>query len=209
MSFATIATLMHWGAADPTIEQWGQWEQTWAGPAAGDNGHGNPFVDVTLFVELSPPTASTAGTVVRGFYDGAGRFTARFMPPTTGVWRYKTRSSTTPALDGKAGTFTVVAANTGIEGGDDDGGAGRGAGSVAANRGPVRAAGPNSTKFAHADGTPFFAVATTVYGMFINSSKTLETLVPPPPPRITIISVIRSGDEVEGGSGGGSHYRHV
>ena len=32
------------------------------------------------------------------------------------------------------------------------------------------------TKFAYADGTPVFVVATTVYGMFINSSATLATL---------------------------------
>jgi hypothetical protein len=37
-------------------------------------------------------------------------------------------------------------------------------------------AAPNQTKFAHADGTPFFSVATTVYGMFINAPVTLKTL---------------------------------
>ena len=149
------------GPAD-SVEQWGRWEQSWEGPAVG-----NPYTDVELMVDLTSvaDAASTAGvTTVRGFYDGSGRYMARFMPPTTGAWKFATRS-TAPELNGKHGQFLVNPPTKT---------AGQGA-----NHGPVLAA-PNQTKFAHADGTPFFAVATTVYGMFLNASVTLPTLAKSP-----------------------------
>ena len=137
------------------IEQWGQWEMAWHGPleTTGDDLM-NPFVDVQLHVELSSNAAGSTFTV-RGFYDGDGQYRARFMPPTTGNWSYVTKSSAAD-LNGKRGVFTVRAA-------------------AGSNHGPIVAA-PGQTKFAYADGAPFFAVATTVYGMFLNASRTLATL---------------------------------
>ena len=132
-----------------TIEKWGQWEQSWTGPMSD-----NPFTDVVLTVELRCPLAS-ASTTVRGFYDGEGLYKARFMPSHTGTWRFQTHSNVA-ALDGKVGQFEVSSPQQ-------------------SNHGPVVAA-PNQTKFRFADGTPFFTVATTVYGMFLNSNQTLGTL---------------------------------
>ena len=193
-----------------SVPLWGQWERSWVVPARG----GNPFVDVTLAVDLAhahdaagapsagspppppPPPGPGPGAgpravtvTVRGFYDGqdaacmrtntrvakaaarggAARadcplvFRARFMAPRVGTWSFVTRSND-PGLSGKSGHFTVVS------------GTGAGAGTPRGHaHGPVVAA-PNQTKFAYADGTPFFAVATTVYGLFINSNRTLATL---------------------------------
>ena len=119
-----------------TIERWGQWEDTWPGPTAG-----NPFVDVELSVEFSPP--SGASYTVRGFYDGEGLFRARFMPPSLGAWTFRTQSNAS-VLDDICGGFVVVAPSAG-------------------NHGPVIARGTN---FAHADGSPHHSVGTTVYGLF-------------------------------------------
>ena len=71
------------------VEVWGQWETTWTVQAAVSN----PFVDVELFLELTPPVSSAAHqpVIVRGFYDGDGQYKARFMPPTAGEWNYVTR----------------------------------------------------------------------------------------------------------------------
>jgi hypothetical protein len=46
---------------------------------------------------------------VPGFWDGGEVYKIRFSPPTTGEWRYETRSAT-PELKGKTGAFTVTAA---------------------------------------------------------------------------------------------------
>lgn len=143
------------------VERWGRWEGSWHAATAKI---ANPFTDVELTVELHGPSggsdssdsglvsrssSETAGgassVLVRGFYDGEGLWRARFMPPTVGAWTYRTRCATVSALDGKSGSFTVAAA-------------------AATNHGPVRVR-ENSTTFAHADGTPFHAVGTTIYGL--------------------------------------------
>ena len=131
-------------AATPTspgaVERWGQWEGSWRAPTAAGV---NPFTDVDLTVELRGPGSADGSATVRGFYDGDGVFRARFMPPSAGTWRFLTKSNA-PQLHGKSGEFLVTPPPAGSN-----------------NHGPVVAA-PGQTKFAHADGTPFFAVATTV-----------------------------------------------
>ena len=116
------------------VEQWGRWEACWPGPS----GASNPF-DVEFFVDLTLNPDGRPNATVRGFYDGGdGHYKARFMPPEPGTWRFRTRS-TAPELDAIEGTFIASPATPG-------------------SHGPVRAA-PNQTKFAYADGSPFFAVA--------------------------------------------------
>lgn len=135
-----------------TVEQWGMWELQWQIDVSLV---GNPYADINLTLLLSSPGATTA--TVRGFYDGGGWFRARFMPPSRGRWRYTTRSNA-PALDHQVGHFNVTApASPG-------------------NHGPVTPGGKGSTKFVHADGSPFFAVATTVYGLFVNATATVQSL---------------------------------
>lgn len=180
------------------VEQWGQWEGVFPGPAAG-----NPFVDTTFKVAFTAPSHET--TVVRGFYDGGGRYKVRYMPPAVGKWSYKTTSNVAE-LDGEVGTFEVTRAGGHIHGPV-----------VVAKKNSTQACLPpratptafvfagtwrvftsvlvcnvnyrpymnpiilvvslqKGTKFAYADGAPIFVVATTVYGLFINSSTTLSTL---------------------------------
>jgi hypothetical protein len=78
---------------------------------------------------------------VPGFHDGGGTHVVRFSPDVEGEWTFTTASSA-PELDGRAGTFRCVAPSPG-------------------NHGPVGVAG--TFHFAHADGTPFRPVGTTVY----------------------------------------------
>ena len=154
LAAATAAVGDNHGAVDDVdvVERWGRWEHAWRGPSAGLN----PFVDVELIVVLKPAGAAAGAPVtVRGFYDGGGQYRARVMPPTAGGWIFATKSNVAE-LDGQRGAFTVR-------------------GAAARNHGPVVAK-PGQTKFANANGTPFFAVATTVYGMFLNASETLESL---------------------------------
>ena len=135
------------------VERWGQWETSWTGPTTG-----NPFVDVNLLVILTAPsTAATQhASTVRGFYNGNGQYVARFMPPSPGLWTYRT-SSNAISLDGKTGSITVTDNRSN-------------------NHGPVVTS-PNSTTFTYADGTPFKPVGTTVYGLFgLPGPQTLQTL---------------------------------
>src|SRR5262245_1873814 len=149
-------------AADNPVEQWGILEIELKGPTDG-----NPFSDVELEAQLelsvAPDRSPTVAPIsVKGFYDGDGVYRIRFMPKTTGQWHYKTRSNRTQ-LDGKEGTFTVVAPTK-------------------KNHGPVRVR--NTYHFGYADGTPYFPFGTTCYAWIHQSDElqkqTLETLAGSP-----------------------------
>jgi hypothetical protein len=132
-AFVTLLVVALSGSGAPAVEQWGIFEITLKGPAAG-----NPFVDVQLSARF---TRGDRAVTVPGFYDGDGLYRIRFMPEQQGEWRYRTKSNR-PELDGRTGTFT----------------AGKPA---AGNHGPVRVR--HTYHFAHADGTPYFPVGTTSY----------------------------------------------
>jgi len=51
---------------------------------------------------------------VPGFYDGEGVYRVRFMPDTTGAWRYETKSNR--GAHGADGSFTVTPAGKGNHG---------------------------------------------------------------------------------------------
>jgi hypothetical protein len=113
--------------------QWEVFELTLDGPATG-----NPFTDVQLTATFS---LGHRKIEIAGFYDGAAKYKLRFMPDTLGEWTYTTVSNA-PALSGKTGHFTCIAA-------------------LAAAHGPVEVR--NTHHFAYADGTPFFPFGTTCY----------------------------------------------
>lgn len=115
------------------VEQWGIYEVALPGPAAG-----NPFTDSALSGRF---TQGDRAVEVGGFYDGDGIYRIRFMPETTGEWRYRTTSNR-PELDGKSGAFTVSAP-------------------AAGNHGPVSVR--HTYHFAYADGTAFCEIGTTAY----------------------------------------------
>jgi hypothetical protein len=136
-------------AAD-TVERWGLYQVTLAGPTTG-----NPFVDVRLQAAFQ-----LRERVVRvdGFYDGGGAYRIRFMPDQPGEWTYVT-SSNVPLLNGKRGVFTA-AAPTGN------------------NHGLVRVR--YKTHFGHEDGTPYVPIGTTAYAWIHQGDRleqqTLQTL---------------------------------
>ena len=140
--------------AEAQTEQWGIFRLELNGPVDG-----NPFTDVQLRVEFA-----SGGKVrtVDGFYDGAGKYRAYFMPDQPGVWSYTTSSNAAP-LDKKTGEFTAVAPSGG-------------------NHGPVRV--NNAFHFAYADGTPYKQIGTTCYAWTHQSpmlqEQTLATLAEAP-----------------------------
>jgi hypothetical protein len=141
-------------AAPSTVEKWGLFELELKGPADG-----NPFTEVRVGAVFT----NGASTVeVPGFYDGEGVYRVRFMPEAAGAWRYETKSNRWE-LTGKIGGFTVTPAGKG-------------------NHGPVRV--HNTFHFAHADGTPFKQIGTTIYNWTDTpeavQEETLRTLATAP-----------------------------
>jgi Domain of unknown function (DUF5060)/Domain of unknown function (DUF5605)/Protein of unknown function (DUF4038) len=136
------------------VDRWGMFETTLRGPT-----NGNPFTDVSLSARFS---SGDRAVEVAGFYDGGGVYRVRFMPPSTGVWHYQTRSGI-PGLDGRSGEFTVLAPPSG-------------------NHGPVHVT--NTFHFAYADGTPYKQVGTTCYAWIHQNERlqeqTLKTLAAAP-----------------------------
>ncbi len=140
--------------APASVEQWGVFELALDGPSDG-----NPFTEVRLSAVFSDGTSTVE---VPGFYDGDGSYKIRFSPDTTGRWSYETKSNRWD-LTGRIGSFTATAP------GPD-------------NHGPVRV--HNTYHFAHADGTPYKQVGTTIYNWTDTpeavQQQTLETLAAAP-----------------------------
>ena len=67
------------------VERWGRFE--WTGTAA--KAHESPFTDVELSCTF---TRGKESVTVAGFCDGPKTYKVRFMPPTEGTWRFKTRA---------------------------------------------------------------------------------------------------------------------
>lgn len=136
------------------VERWGIFEMTLAGPRTG-----NPFIDVELSAVFRQGRRRVQ---VAGFYDGDGTYKIRFMPDDVGPWEYETRSNQ-PVLNGKTGSFAVVAPREG-------------------NHGPVRVR--NTFHFAYADGAPYWQIGTTSYAWIHQSQalqqQTLQTLAGAP-----------------------------
>ena len=144
-----------------TTERYNRYEITLDGPSSG-----NPFVDVELEADF---THGNRVVTVRGFYDGAGRYKARFMPDEPGEWAWHTRSATA-ALDGKRGRFAVAD----VAGARGAAAATKGA---AHNHGPVQVVGSG---FRYADGTAYVPIGTTAYAWFHQPremrDQTIDTL---------------------------------
>lgn len=135
-------------------ERWGVHELALQGPTAG-----NPYLDVQWSATFQQGNRQIS---VPGFWDGGGTYKVRFSPPTTGEWRYETRSGT-PELHGQTGTFTVTppAGN---------------------NHGPVEVF--DTFYLRHADGTPYHQYGTTCYAWVHQprelQEQTLKTLAASP-----------------------------
>ena len=118
-------------AAD--IERWGIYEVNFDRPSEG-----NPYTEVQLSATFHLGKQAVA---VAGFYDGDGVYRVRFSPPTSGEWRYETKSNQ-PGLNAKSGKFTVNQP-------------------TGSNHGPVRVF--DTFYLRYADGTPYHQFGTTCY----------------------------------------------
>ena len=112
-----------------------------------DRDYANPYVDVTVWIELSGPGFAKK---VYGFWDGGRTFKVRFVATAPGEWRWKVVA--TPAddagLNGGSGTLRAVAWSDA---------------ELAENpnrRGFVHSS-ANGHALVYADGTPFFLLGDT------------------------------------------------
>jgi hypothetical protein len=140
--------------APASASRWGIFETEMRGPS-----HGNPYVDVELWGELSNGERTVG---VPGFYDGDGVYRIRFMPETEGSWRLRTTSNAR-SLDGLSTEFTCTPAASGAHG-------------------PVRV--HDSFHFRHADGARYLPIGTTLYAWTQQGNaleeQTLRTLASSP-----------------------------
>jgi hypothetical protein len=109
----------------------------------------NPFRDAALVGELVSPSGKT--NVVDGFYDGDDTWRLRFAPNEEGEWSYLLRGEGVEIL--QRGKLRCTAP--------------RGHGTIGIHP-------ENPYAFAHADGTPFFPMGDTCYGLFDDSPITPE-----------------------------------
>lgn len=107
----------------------------------------NPFRDGALVGEFVSPSGKTH--VVDGFYDGDRTWRLRFAPDEEGAWRYLLRGEGVEILE--EGTLQCIAA---------------------ARHGFIRVHPENPYAFAYSDGTPFFPMGDTCYGLFDDSPIT-------------------------------------
>ena len=160
LCFSLIVAL---ASADSSVRQFGMYEVSVKGPASPA---GNPFTDVELFGTFSCPPL-TPPLRVRGFYDGGDVYKVRFMPRQPGECSYVTESSTTAALNGRTGNFTVEALAATDHG-----------------KSPVRVR--NTRSFQHEDGSSHFSVGTTSYAWIHQNdtmiANTVSTLSDPSTP---------------------------
>jgi hypothetical protein len=109
----------------------------------------NPFRDAALVGEFTSPSGKT--TVVDGFFDGGDAWRLRFAPDEEGQWTYQLRGEGVEILG--RGRLRCTAARA---------------------HGPIRIHPQNPYAFAHADGTPFFPMGDTCYGLLDDSPITPE-----------------------------------
>jgi hypothetical protein len=116
--------------------------------SATGRAHGaNPFRDAALVGEFISPSAKT--NVIDGFYDGDDTWRLRFAPDELGEWSYLLRGEGVEIL--QHGKFRCTAPR---------------------EHGFIRLHPENPYAFAHADGTPFFPMGDTCYGLFDDSPIT-------------------------------------
>lgn len=155
-----MAAILPWVAAagaqdtQTRVERWGIFDFQLKGPADG-----NPYLDVQVSAEFR---CGDRRVTVPGFYDGDGTYRLRFSPDATGEWQFTTRSNRAD-LDGRKGTFTVLAPKNG-------------------NHGPVVA--HKGCYLRYADGTPYHPFGTTCYAWTHQpealQEQTLKTLAASP-----------------------------
>ncbi len=127
----------------PVIAKWGRFEHSFKSTVL----YSNAVQDVSLRVVFKSPLGET--NEVGGFWDGGRTWRVRFSPDQPGRWKFRTLCSdkTNDGLHNEFGEFICTAAT----------GENR-----FAKHGPVRLA-RDQRHLEHADGTPFFWLADTVW----------------------------------------------
>jgi hypothetical protein len=109
----------------------------------------NPFRDAALIGEFTSPSGKVL--TVEGFHDGGDTWRLRFAPDEEGQWRYSLRGEKVDLL--AQGQFCCVAPR---------------------GHGFIRIHPDNPYAFAYADGTPFFPMGDTCYGLYDDSPIKVE-----------------------------------
>ena len=127
----------------PVVPKWMRFERAFKSSVE----YSNALQDVSLTVTFKSPLGET--TQVEGFWDGGKTWRVRFVPGQPGPWGFRTSCSDLKniGLNDQTGVFVCSA-------------------ELGTNRfhkhGPVRVA-ADHRHFEHADGTPFFWLADTVW----------------------------------------------
>lgn len=133
------------------IPQWRKWETSWSSAVTYEN----PVQDAALQVTFTSPSGRTHH--IDGFWDGEQTWRVRFMPTQVGEWTFSTCCSDTSnaALHEQTGTFrcTEPLNKTRFD-----------------KHGAIRVS-ENHRFLEHADGTPFFWLADTVWNGPLLSDK--------------------------------------
>ncbi len=133
-------------AAPPTTHVWEMQELTFI----ARNAYKNPYTDVTVWIDLSGPGFNKR---VYGFWDGDSTFRVRLVATQTGLWNWKSGSSSNdPGLTGKTGSFTAIDW-TEKEKAENP-----------VRRGFIKPS-TNGHALNYADGTPYFAIGDTWFTM--------------------------------------------
>ena len=142
-------SLFLWGqatvCAQEQVQQWQRFEI-----ALKAKHEGNAFQAVQLSAIF---TSKDTSYEVDGFYDGNDTFRIRFMPETTGTWKYTTQSNL-KSLHNQKGGFTCIP-------------------SKGNNHGMVKVS--STHHFSYADGTAYYPVGTTAYA-WNHMGKTLQSM---------------------------------
>jgi len=140
----------------PTVAKWGRYERSFKSSV----NYSNALQDATLTAVFISPLGET--NRVYGFWDGGRAWRVRFSPDQPGRWNFTTACSDTgnKGLNNQSGEFLCTAAT----------------GQSRFNQhGPIRVA-RDHRHFEHADSTPFFWLADTVWtGTRVSERKDLES----------------------------------
>jgi hypothetical protein len=106
--------------------------------------YANPFKDVAVTATFTSPSGRQR--VAHGFYDGGNIWRARIAPDETGEWTYSITSNdaSNGGLNGKRGTFHCI---------------------TSGGPGFIRADAENPYWFSYSNGTPFYGIGDTAYGL--------------------------------------------
>jgi len=130
-------------AANNLVEQWARFERTFTSSKDYDN----PVQEVKVEVQFTAPSGNKR--MLLGFWDGGQAWRVRFSPDEQGGWSYKTTCSdqSNTGLNNQTGSFQCVKYNGDLP---------------LLRHGELRLS-ENKRYIEHADGTPFFWLADTVW----------------------------------------------